>query len=201
MSAEILLRLAAVAAAVVVLAAPYGPQLKAAAVRGLELVRGNGGLLTRVTAAGLILAAGWGRLPLPEFPATVPTVTVETPSAAMQELVGPIGRALGRLPAADRVLWASVWGKAAVVVETPGSGETQIFTDTPALRLFTVVALDVAWRRIGGHSPGSISGLKQAVETAMGSALGTEGVPVTAEVRARYAELARAIAWAGQNGG
>jgi hypothetical protein len=97
MPAEILLRLSAVAAAVVVLAAPYGPQIKAAAVRGLELARGNGGLLTRVTAAGLIL--------------------------------------------------------------------------------------------------------KQAVETAMGTALGTDGVPVTPEVRARYAELARAIACAGRNGG
>jgi len=201
MPAETLLRLSAVAAAVVVLAAPYGPQIKAAAVRGLELARGNGGLLTRVTAAGLILAAGWGQIPLPAFPATVPAVTVEAPSAAFQELVGPIGRALGNLPAADRALWASVWSKAARVVETPGTGETQIFADTPALRLFTVVALDVAWRRIGGHAPGSITGLKQAVETAMGTALGTDGVPVTPEVRARYAELARAIAWAGQNGG
>ena len=72
-----------------------------------------------------------------------------------------------------------------------------MFTDTPSLRLFTTVALDVAWRRIGGNSPGAVAGLREAVETAMRSAIGLDAVPVTADTRARYAEVAKAIAWAG----
>jgi hypothetical protein len=199
MSTETLLRLAAVAAAVVLLAAPYAEHFRSVAVRGVEFLRAHAGLLARAAAAGLI--AAWGRIPLPSMLAAAPAVTVEAPTAEMQALVAPIGRVLGPLPAAEGILWASVWSKAALVVETPGTGETQVLADTPALRLFTVVALDVAWRRLGGHAPGSIAGLKTAVEAAMNSALGTEAVPVTAELRSRYAEVARAIAWAGLESG
>jgi hypothetical protein len=42
-----------------------------------------------------------------------------------------------------------------------------------------------------------VAGLREAVETAMRSALGLDEVPVTPHVRGRYAEVARAIAWAG----
>jgi hypothetical protein len=63
--------------------------------------------------------------------------------------------------------------------------------------LFTQVALEVAWRRIGDQATGSVDGLRTAVETAMRSVLGLDAVPVTAEMRGRYAEVARAIAWAG----
>jgi hypothetical protein len=73
-----------------------------------------------------------------------------------------------------------------------------VFTDTPSLRLFTLVALDVAWRRLGDARPGSVDGLREAVETALRSAMGLDAVPVTPQMRASYAEVAEAIAWAGR---
>jgi hypothetical protein len=42
-----------------------------------------------------------------------------------------------------------------------------------------------------------VAGLKDAVEAAMRGALGLDSVPVTADTRARYADVAKAIAWAG----
>jgi hypothetical protein len=65
------------------------------------------------------------------------------------------------------------------------------------LRAFTGIALDVAWRRLGNQAPGSVAGLKDAVEAAMRGALGLDSVPVTADTRARYADVAKALAWAG----
>jgi hypothetical protein len=101
------------------------------------------------------------------------------------------------VPADKRQLWAATWSKAAVVVEAEGSTSVAVFTDTPSLRAFTGIALDVAWRRLGNQAPGSVAGLKEAVEAAMRGALGLDSVPVTADTRARYADVAKAIAWAG----
>jgi hypothetical protein len=61
--------------------------------------------------------------------------------------------------------------------------------------------MDIAWRRIGQHAPGSNEPLRQAVELAYAQVLGKDVVPVSADMRARYVELAKAIAWAGQNKG
>jgi hypothetical protein len=196
MKGETLLRAAAVAGAVVLLAAPYAEEIKSAAARGGRFLGARRGLLARLAAATLIVAAAWGRIPIPLTLPASPTITVATPTAEMRNLVAPVVRALGQLSGTERALWASVWSKAAIVVENPGTGETQILHDTPALRLFTVVALDVAWRRLGGHAPGSVAGLRQAVENSLSAAIGTEAVPVTTEVRGRYGEIARAIAWA-----
>ena len=125
------------------------------------------------------------------------TVVVPEPSAELQRLVAPVAQALAGLPADKRQLWAATWSKAAIVVEAEGTTSVPVFTDTPALRLFTTVAIDVAWRRLGDMPPGSVAGLKEAVETAMRSALGLDAVPVTSEMRGRYADVAKAIAWAG----
>jgi hypothetical protein len=84
-----------------------------------------------------------------------------------------------------------------VVVEAEGTTSVPVFTDTPSLRLMTTVALDVAWRRLGDMPPGAVAGLREAVEAAMRGALGLDSVPVTADTRARYADVAKAIAWAG----
>jgi hypothetical protein len=73
----------------------------------------------------------------------------------------------------------------------------EAFRDTAALRLFTTVALDIAWRRLGKHQPGSVDGLRDGVEAAMRSVLGLDAVPVTPQMRASYANVAKAIAWAG----
>jgi len=60
-----------------------------------------------------------------------------------------------------------------------------------------VLALDLGWRRLGANQPGKYAGLREATEAAFAQVLGPNEVPVTKELRARYAELCRAIAWAG----
>jgi hypothetical protein len=196
---DALLRTLAVAAAAALLAAPYWEQIAAVAHQAAAAARKHGALLGRIAAAGLIVAAAWGKIPLPEFAVpVVPAVTVPTPSPEMQRLVEPVAQALAGLPADKRALWAATWSKAALVVKAEGTSSVEVFTDTPSLRLFTTVALDVAWRRLGDARPGSVEGLREAVETALRSALGLDAVPVTPEMRASYAEVAEAIAWAGR---
>lgn len=198
MTDETLLRTAAVVAAVALLAAPYWDRVAGWFASAAEAAGKHRATLGRIAAAGLIVAAAWGRVPLPSFqPAAVPSVTVPEPSKQLQDSVGPIATALGKLSPADRALWAATWAKAALVVEAEGATSVAVFTDTPSLRAFTVTTLDIAWRRIGGHTPGSVAGLREAVEASMRSALGLAAVPVTPDVRARYSEVARAIAWAG----
>lgn len=194
---ETLVRAGAVVAAAALLAQPYWEQIRWAIAEATEAARANAAAITRLAAAGLIVAAAWGKVPLPTLPQTVPAVVVPEPTADLQVLVEPVAKALGTLPAADRAVWAAVWSKSALVVEAEGGTSVAAFTDTPALRSLTVVALDIAWRRIQGHAPGSIAGLREAVETAMRSVLGLDSTPATPDVRRRYADVCRAIAWAG----
>jgi len=76
-------------------------------------------------------------------------------------------------------------------------GEGTIGRSPKPLRAFTVLALEIGWRRIGENKPGQYSGLREAVEKAMSSVLSLEVKPVDAETRKAYAEACRAIAWAG----
>lgn len=198
MTHDDLLRAGAVLAAVALLAAPYQQQILALVTQAAEAARAHTGTISRVAAAGLILAAAWGKIPMPSIGGdTVPAVVVPEPSPELQRLVEPVSKALAGLPAGQRAVWAATWSKAAVVVEAEGTTTVAVLTDTPSLRLFTTIALDVAWRRIGGSSPGAVAGLREAVEAAMRSALWLDSVPVTNEIRGRYAEVAKAIAWAG----
>lgn len=119
----------------------------------------------------------------------------------MQAVVSPIAAAMKAMPMSDRMLWAHLWSKSAVVVAGDAVSTEVVFTDTRSLRLFTVLALDLGWRRIGGNLPGEHKGLREATEAAFAQVLGTAEVPVTKDLRARYVELCRAIAWAGVNGG
>jgi hypothetical protein len=194
---DALLRTLAVAAAAALLAAPYWEQIAAFGSQAAAAARKHGALIGRIAAAGLIVAAAWGKIPLPEFELPTPAVTVPTPSPEMQKLVEPIAQALAGLPADKKAIWAATWSKAALVVRAEGTSSVEVFTDTPSLRLFTLVALDVAWRRLGDARPGSVDGLREAVETALRSAMGLDAVPVTPQMRASYAEVAEAIAWAG----
>ena len=200
MSTDAVIRSIAVLAALALLAAPYFgvivEKLSQAASAAVE----HAVLLGRLAAAGLIVAAAWGAIPMPTLP-TVPDVTpveVPEPDAEMRRLVAPVSEALEGLPAADKALWASTWLKAATVVKAEGSTTQPVFTDTPALRLFTTIALDIAWRRLGDHRPGSVEGLREAVEGVMASSIGMDAVPVTPDVRASYVAAAEAIAWAGR---
>ena len=191
-----LFRLVAVALAAALLAAPYRQQIQALAYRAMEAVRAKAGLLGRIAAAGLLIAAAWGKVPLPTLPSVAPQVSVATPSDEMQRLVTPVAAALKGLPAADRALWASLWTRAGVVAAGDAVTAQTAFADTRALRDFTALSVDIGWRRIGKHAAGSQESLRAAVEAAYGSALGKDVVPVTSELRGRYVEFANAVAWA-----
>lgn len=199
MNSDALFRAACIAAAVAVGAWPYRDQIRFAAERAAEAIRAKWSVIGRVAVIGLLFAAAWGKLPtLPALPLAVPSlpITVEVPGVAMQEKVRGVQAALAMANPVDRAVWASVWEKAAVVVTCP-EGEPPIFTDTRAMRGFTVLSLDIAWRRLAGNPPGKYVGLKEAVEKVMGEAIGLEVRPVTPELRKAYAEACRAIAWAG----
>ena len=129
------------------------------------------------------------------------TIHVETPSDAMRTVVQPIASVMRTVPMGDRVLWAHVWNKAAIVVAGDAVSTEVVFTDTRSLRAFTILALDIGWRRIGGNRPGEYAGLRKAVEDSFSQVLGTAEVAVTKDLRERYAELCRAIAWAGIHAG
>lgn len=206
MTTDVIIRTASVAAAVALLVAPQWGAILTAAVRIAQAARdaakAHGKTAARVAAAGLIVAAAWGKVPLPSLaPHSSATVHVDAPSDAMQATVKPIAQAMRAVPMGDRLLWAQLWSKAGVVAAGDAVSTEVVFTDTRSLRLFTVLALDIGWRRIGQNRPGEYAGLREAVEAAFAQVLGTAEVPVTKDLRERYAELCRAIAWAGVNGG
>jgi len=197
------LRIAAVVAAAALLAAPYRAQIQAAAASAWRFIQAHGGYFGRIAAAALIVAAAWGKVPVPSLalPAAVQTVKVETPSDAMQASVQAVAAAMAGMNPVDRAVWADTWSKAALVVAGDVAAKEVAFADTRSLRAFTALALDIAWRRIGRHAPGDNEPLRKAVEAVYASVMGDEEVPVTKDLRERYAEMARAIAWAGINKG
>jgi hypothetical protein len=202
MTNDALLRSLAVVAAVAILAAPYWGLVVAALKAGAEAANANAKTLGRVAAAGLIVAAAWGQIPLPSFDVpAVPAVTVEEPDAEMKAIVAPVGAALKSLPVGDRMLWAATWNKAAIVVAGDATAREAAFSDTRSLQAFTALALDIAWRRIGGNQPGGNEPLRKALEAAYADAVGKDEVPVTRDIRDRYAAFAKAVAWAGIHGG
>lgn len=201
MSSDDIIRAASVVAAAALLAAPYRAAIAGWLSQAAAAARQHGAIAARIAAAGLLIAAAWGKIPLPSLPAVAPRIAVDTPSVEMQRLVTPVAAALRGLGPVDRALWAQAWSKVALVVRGDAVTQEVAFSDTRALRLYTTLAIDIAWRRIGGHAPGSIAGLREAVEAAYGQAIGTDMVPVTADLRERYAAFCDAVAWAGLNGG
>ena len=199
MSHESLVRTAAVVAAVAFLAAPYRQQIAGYVSQAAEAAKAHGALAGRIAAAALLIAAAWGKVPMPSLPSTpaVPVITVDAPSPAMRATVQPIADALKAAPLGDRMLWANLWSKAATVVAGDELGTEVVLTDTRALRMFTTLALDIGWRRIGENKPGTYAGLRQAVEKAMGDTLSLDARPIDVETRAKVVELYKAIAWAG----
>jgi len=195
-------RACCVAAAAALAAAPYWSEIRSAAERAAKTIRANGGGVMRWAAVAVLMAAASGvQLPkLPSVPAQA--IAVETPSVELQQKVADVARALRAANPAERAIWASVWEKAAVVVAGDTVASEVIFTDTRSLRGFTVLSLDIAWRRLGGVKAGQYPGLREAVEKAMAGAVGLDVKPVDADLRRAYGEACRAIAWAGiGNGG
>lgn len=206
MSSDAITRIIAVAAAVALLAAPYAGQIRTAAALAAETVREHAGYLSRVLAALLILAAAWGKIPMPSLAVptggvVAPGLRVTEPEAAMKTIVEPIRRAMASFPQGDRLLWAATWEKVGVVAAGDVATVEVTFSDTRALRLYTAIALDIAWRRIGQHEPGN-DALREAVEAAYAATVGDDVVPVTDAVRQRYVTFTKAVAWAAvPNGG
>lgn len=145
---------------------------------------------------GLIAAVG-----IPQPKPAAPTFVIDGVSDDMKTKVADVARALKAASPAERAIWASVWEKAAVVVAGDAVTTDVIFTDTRSLRGFTVLSLDIAWRRLGGVKPGQYPGLREAVEKAMAGVVGLDVKPVDADLRRAYAEACRAIAWAGYGNG
>ena len=197
---DTLFRTLCIGAAAALGLAPYWPQIRSAAGVAAKAVRGHVGSVAKWAAIGLLVAAAYGwtpRLPaLPMIAPTVPALTVEKPSDAMQQVVAPIADAMRAAPMGDRLLWSQLWSKAAVVVAGDAITTEVVLTDTKSLRAFTVLALDIGWRRIGGNQPGKYAGLRDAIEAAFANVVGKDVVPVTPELRKQFAELCRAIAWA-----
>lgn len=133
----------------------------------------------------------------------VPPVPQDAPSKALMDKVAPVANALRSASAVDRALWAEVWEKAAKVVAGDADSGDVVFTDTKALRAFTVLCLDLAWHRVGSIEPGRYDGLQEATEAFLAdpNVLGQEEVPVTPEVRRKFCEAAKALAYAGMNRG
>lgn len=198
MTTDDLFRAGAVVAAVAVVAAPYRQQAAAWVAQAFAAAAPYRGLAARVAAAGLLLWAAWGHLPsLPALPRPTPAVTLETPSESVQQAVRSVGEAMANVGPAGRAVWREAWRKSALVVEADrASGETQAFPKTSALRSHATLVLDIAWRRIGGNRPGSVPVLRDATEAAYAAVVGDADVPVTPDVRERYAELARGMIWA-----
>lgn len=153
--------------------------------------------LTIAAVLGYVAAFGVPSIPVP----SLPRVTVADPTPEMKTKVSGVASALRTASPVDRAVWASTWEKAAIVVAGDAVGTEVVFTDTRSLRGFTVLALDIAWRRLGGNAPGKYPGLREAVEKVLGETVGLEVVPVTPELRRSYGDACRAIAWAGVNGG
>ena len=206
MTSDALTRIIAVAAAVALLAAPYAGQIRTAAALAAETVREHAGYLSRVLAALLILAAAWGKIPMPTLAVptggvVAPGLRVTEPEAAMRTIVEPIRRAMASFPAGDKLLWAATWEKVGIVAAGDVATVEIVFSDTRALRMYTAIALDIAWRRIGQHEPGNTE-LREAVEAAYAATVGDDVVPVTDAVRQRYVTFTKAVAWAAvPNGG
>jgi len=200
-SHESLLRGIAVVAAVALVVAPYWRDVSGWVAKAYEATYGYRRLAGRVVAAVLLIAAAWQQLPIRWPETATPTINVETPTAEMQQLVAPVATALKKLPAGSRLIWAQTWSKAAVVVSGDAVTTEVVFTDTRSLRLFVAIALDIAWRRIGGNIPGQHEDLRAATEAAYATCVLGKDVPVTADIRSRFADLAKALAWAGVNKG
>jgi hypothetical protein len=152
-----------------------------------------------VVAFVLGYVAAFGVPSLPSLPRAA--VSVTDPSPEMKAKVAGIAAALRSASPVDRAVWASTWEKAAIVVAGDAVTTEIVFTDTRALRQFTVLALDIAWRRLAGNQPGKYVGLREATEAVLLEVVGKEVAPVTPDMRRAYSDAAKAIAWAGVNGG
>jgi hypothetical protein len=196
---DAIIRTVALVAAAALLAAPYRQHVMGWLAKAAEAAKAHRALAGRIAAAALLIAAAWGKIPMPSIPATPGSVVfplVATPSDEMKASVSGVVDAIRSAPIGDRLLWSQLWSKAAVVVDGDAVLTETVFTDSRSLRGFVVLSLDIGWRRLGGNQPGKYAGLRDAVESAFSAVIGKEDLPVTPDLRKRFADLCRALAWA-----
>lgn len=200
MSADALVRGIAAVAAVVLVCAPAAPMVVAWAKTNWPKIRGSLAGWPHVALAGLlawVAMFGVPRLPAVNPSPVAPVIVVPTPSLAMQAAVAGVHQALANANPVDRAKWGDLWTKAGKVVAGDATDTEVVFSDTRALRAYTVLALRIGWRRLGDNAQGKYPGLAEATERAFAAVLGADVVPVTPELRARYVELCDALAWCG----
>lgn len=155
----------------------------------------------RILAAVVLGCVAIAGVPtFPTKPEPVP-VSIEPPAPHLQERVKAVAACLANASIVDRMVWAETWTKAGLVVSGDATISPPAFTDTRSLREFQKLAVSIAWRRIAGNAPGKYEGLAEATEQTFATVLGLEVRPVTPEMRREYADLCRALAWAGMNRG
>lgn len=121
------------------------------------------------------------------------------PAPRMLEEVQPVAAILRNAEILDRLIFASVLEQCADAAEDKLSDVTVTFENTLGLQVFTEQALRVAWARIA-DATGKYPGLNDTVEGLMADTLGTEIKPITPEILRDYADLCRALAYAGMPG-
>ena len=129
-------------------------------------------------------------------PAPIPDVK---PRPAMIEEVQPVAEILRNAEIFDRMIFASVFEQCADAAEDKLEEVTVTFENTLGMKVFTETALRVAWARIADAS-GKYPRLNETVEQLFTDLLGNEIEPITPEILEDYADLCRALAYAGMPG-
>ena len=148
-------------------------------------------------AAGLLYFAVHGS---PTATLETATIKIQKPSAEMLQSVDDVQRIMRTASPVDRTLWAEVWSKCGKII----NGETStdvVFSDTRSLRQFNVIALQIAFKRLGDMPKGKYAGLGEATERVFVEAIGLDVRPVTPELRKKFIETCNALAWCGAGRG
>lgn len=147
-----------------------------------------------IVAAALLYVAFAGMPAITPSPVKLPVIA--TPSQEMASIVDPVAKIMRNADAFDRAVFASTFEQAAILVAGEMPDSEVKFENTLGLRLFTVTVIDIAWRRLA-KANGKYAGLNDAVEQVFETVLTRDVKPVTPEIKSRYIELCRALAWAG----
>ena len=148
-------------------------------------------------AAGLLYFAVHGS---PTATLETATLKIQKPSAEMLQSVDDVQRILRTASPVDRTLWAEVWSKCGKIINGETTTEV-IFSDTKSLRQFNVIALQIAFKRLGDMPKGKYAGLGEATERVFVEAIGLDVRPVTPELRQKFIETCNALAWCGAGRG
>ena len=148
-------------------------------------------------AAGLLYFAVHGS---PTATLETATIKIQKPSAEMLQSVDDVQRILRTASPVDRTLWAEVWSKCGKIINGETTTEV-VFSDTKSLRQFNVIALQIAFKRLGDMPKGKYAGLGEATERVFVEAIGLDVRPVTPELRKKIIETCDALAWCGAGRG